>query len=104
MPDYISNIFLLMSLVSEPSTTEKFKADYNKMSIRYGDMKKQLAEDMVKFITPIREKAESIYNDKTYLQQVIEEGGENARASAEATIKEARELSGLNYFSTRRSN
>ena len=44
MPDYISNLFLLMQLVSDSSTTEKFRNDFNKASIRYGDMKKQLAE------------------------------------------------------------
>ena len=47
-----------MKLVSEESTIEKFEEDFNNCTIRYGDMKKQLAEDMVKFIAPIREKAE----------------------------------------------
>ncbi len=104
MPEYISNLFLLMDLVSEASTATRFREDFNKMQIRYGDMKKQLAEDMVKFIKPIREKAEAIYADKEYLRKIIEEGGEKARASAESTIREARELAGLNYFSTSRSN
>ena len=104
MPEYISNLFLLMDLVSEPATAEKFRSDFNQASIRYGDMKKQLAEDMVKFITPIREKAEAIYTDHNYLKKVISEGGEKARSSAESTIKEVREMMGLNYFSTRISN
>ena len=51
-PDYIENIFGLMKLVSEPGTVAKFETDYNNCSIRYGDMKKQLGEDMVKFISP----------------------------------------------------
>ncbi len=98
MPDYIQNLFQLMSLVSEPSAVEKFTSDFNNASIRYGDMKKQLAEDMVQFITPIRQRAEQIYNDKTYLKTVIEEGAEKARASAAKTIEQAREMIGLNYF------
>jgi tryptophanyl-tRNA synthetase len=61
-------------------------------------MKKQLAEDMVQFITPIRGKAETIYEDKSYLKRVIEEGAEKARASANKTIEKARELIGLNYI------
>lgn len=104
MPDYISNLFLLMQLVSDSSTTEKYTTDFNKAAIRYGDMKKQLAEDMVRFIAPIREKAESILNDRSYLQKIIKNGGEKAMVSAEATIKEVRELTGLNYFSTGGSN
>ncbi len=63
-PDYIENIFLLMKLVSEEEVLKKFDDDYNNCTIRYGDMKKQLAEDMVKFIAPIREKAESIYHNE----------------------------------------
>src|SRR6476619_680233 len=54
MPDYIKNIFQIMSLVSEASTLQKFTDDFNSTTIRYGDMKKQLAEDMVRFIAPIR--------------------------------------------------
>ena len=59
-PDYIQNLFLLMSLVSEPATVAVFEKDYDNGSIRYGDMKKQLAEDMVRFIAPIRRKTEAL--------------------------------------------
>jgi tryptophanyl-tRNA synthetase len=98
MPDYIQNIFGLMALVSSQDTLEKFTSDFNKASIRYGDMKKQLAEDMVSFIAPIREKANAIYNDEAYLKAVLEEGAEKARASAGETIRLTREMMGLKYF------
>jgi tryptophanyl-tRNA synthetase len=98
MPDYIKNIFQLMSLVSEESTVQKFRDDFNNANIRYGDMKKQLAEDMVKFIAPIREKARSIRNDEAYLKKIVQQGAENAREGARQTIKQARQLVGLNYF------
>ena len=41
-------------------------------NIRYGDMKKHLAEDMVAFISPIREKAESIREDEGYLKKAFD--------------------------------
>jgi tryptophanyl-tRNA synthetase len=97
MPDYIQNIFQLMTLVSEEQTVARFREDFNKAEIRYGDMKKQLAEDMVQFIRPIREKADAIRQDKSYLEKIISEGAEKARASAIATIKEVRALVGLYY-------
>lgn len=97
-PDYIQNIFLLMKLVCLPDVIQKFEADYNNCTIRYGDLKKQLAEDMVAFITPIREKAESIRNDEAYLKQVMEQGAEKARASARATMELVRAAVGLNYY------
>lgn len=97
-PDYIENIFMLMKLVSAEDVLKKFDADFNSCTIRYGDMKKQLAEDMIKFIAPIREKAESIYRDEKYLAQVIEMGAEKARKSARATIQLVKEVMGLKYF------
>lgn len=97
-PDYIENIFLLMKLVSSEEVVKKFEEDYNRCSIRYGDMKKQLAEDMVRFIAPVREKAEAIRNDEKYLKEVMEKGAEKARKSARATMAQVREVMGLNYF------
>ena len=97
-PDYIENIFGLMKLVSSDDVIRKYDEDYNNCSIRYGDMKKQLAEDMVRFITPIREKATDIRNNETYLKEVMEMGAEKARKSARATMELVREAMGLNYF------
>lgn len=97
-PDYIQNIFLLMQLVSSAEVVQKFENDYANCIIRYGDMKKQLAEDMVKFISPIREKVEGILNNETYLKDVMEKGAEKAVKSAKATMAIVREAIGLQYF------
>lgn len=98
MPDYIQNIFQLLSLVSAESTIEKFRDDYNKMSIRYGDLKKQLAEDMIRFIAPIRERAGDLRRNEDYLKKVMQRGAEKARASAAATLAETRKRIGFDYF------
>jgi tryptophanyl-tRNA synthetase len=97
MPEEIKNLFQLMSLVSEEDTLKKFEHDFNESNIRYGDMKNQLAADMVKFITPIRSKANDIYNNKDYLKKLIRKGAEKARESAVKTIQSTRALAGLNY-------
>jgi tryptophanyl-tRNA synthetase len=97
-PEYIENIFLLMKLVSSKETLTYFEEKFNECSIRYGDMKKQLAEDMVKFISPIREKINAILNDEKYLQRVMKQGAEKSVATAETTMKLVRNALGLNYF------
>jgi tryptophanyl-tRNA synthetase len=91
-PDYIENLFTLLKLVSTSDVVEKFEQDYNNSStgnckIRYGDFKKQLAEDMVSFIQPIREKAADLQNNKNELEKIIQQGADKARASANETIK-----------------
>lgn len=96
-PDFIENIFGLMKLVSSDEVIKKFDDDYNNCTIRYGDMKKQLAEDMVNFIAPIRNKVNNILNDEKYLKEVMEKGAAKATASAKATMQLVREAMGLNY-------
>ncbi len=98
MPEYIKNIFLLMKLVSPQEVYDTYTNAYNDCTIRYGDMKKQLAEDMVNFIAPIREKAKDLQNNEDQLKKIMKEGAEKARASASKTIAEARKLMGINYY------
>lgn len=97
-PDYIENLFQLMRLVSSPDTVKKFDDDFNNCVIRYGDLKKQLGEDIAKFVAPIREKAAAIHNNETYLKEVMLKGAEKARISAQKTITLVRQAIGLNYF------
>jgi tryptophanyl-tRNA synthetase len=97
-PDYIENIFLLMELVSEPATISAFEEAYRGCTIRYGDLKKQLAEDMIRFMAPIREKAALLQKDTSYLEKVMKQGAEKARASAAATMSIVRKSMGLNSY------
>lgn len=96
-PDYILNLFDLMRLVSTADVIEKFEHDYQACTIRYGDMKKQLGEDMVAFISPIRNRVNTILQDEHYLKQVMEQGAEKARTSAKTTMELVRQAIGFNY-------
>jgi tryptophanyl-tRNA synthetase len=98
MSESVANLFLLLSLVSPADTIQQFESDYRAGTIRYGDMKKELAEGMVKFISPIREKAEAIRNNPVYLREVMEKGAAKARVSARVTLQLAKDAIGLTYF------
>jgi tryptophanyl-tRNA synthetase len=97
-PDYIENVFGLMKLVCAQEVITQYESDYDNCRIRYGDLKKQLGEDLVKFIAPIREKINIILPDKKYLKQVMEQGAEKANKSAGETMKLVREAIGLKYY------
>ena len=94
MAEPIANLFYLMELLSTPDTVEHFRAAYNDCTIRYGDLKKQLAEDVINFTNPIRERIIEIYNDEDYLRRVVKMGAEKARESASKTVREVREIIG----------
>ncbi len=94
----VENLFTIMSVVSDPETVKYFKDKHASCEIRYGDMKKQLAEDIVKFTGPIRDKINSILTDDKYLAKVVATGAERARESASKTIREVREIIGYKPF------
>lgn len=97
-PDYIQNIFMLMNLVCKQEVITKFEEDFNSCTIRYGDLKKQLAEDMIAFIAPIRQKTNDILENDDYLIEIMKLGAEKANYSASKTMNLVRTAMGLNYF------
>jgi len=97
-PQAIENLFSLMKIVTKPETIQHFDEQYNNCSIRYGDLKKQLAEDMVAFVSPLTEKIKELSSDNEYLHKVARLGAEKARESAAKTIKEVREIIGFKAF------
>jgi tryptophanyl-tRNA synthetase len=94
----IENIFALMKALSKPETFLFFEGEYNECRIRYGDMKKQLAEDAIIFTEPFREKIKEIGSNETYLSNVVKLGRDKAHESASKTIKEVREIIGFKKF------
>lgn len=97
-PTEIQNLFDLMQVVSSADTLTRFEDLYNKCQIRYGDFKKQLAEDMIIATAPIRERIEDIAKNEPYLRQVNRFGAIKARESAQKTLKEVREIIGFKKF------
>ncbi|MCL2561394.1 MAG: tryptophan--tRNA ligase [Rikenellaceae bacterium] len=95
MAEPIANIFAIMKAVSPASTYDFFLSAYNRCEIRYGDMKKQLAEDMIALVAPIRARIEEIKADGAYLHRVAAEGAARAAASADVTMRRVREIMGI---------
>ena len=97
-PDYIENLFTILKVVSTPDTVAFFEERWNKCEIRYGDFKKQLAEDIINVLSPIRERIIDIENDDAYLHKVAVAGAERARENASKTVREVREIMGFKAF------
>lgn len=94
----VVNLFDLMSYFSAADTVQHFENAYQSGTIRYGDMKKQLAEDIILFTSPFREKMMALAADEAYLKKVAALGAEKARASAAKTVREIREIIGFRSF------
>lgn len=94
-PEAIQNLFTLMDIVSDQTTFQHFNEKYNACEIRYGDMKKQLAEDIDNFCAPIRERILEIAANEEYLDKIAKLGAEKAAESAAKTIREVRQIIGF---------
>ena len=94
----VENLLTLMELTSAPEIVQSYRDAYADCSIRYGDMKKQLAEDILKVTTPIRERYHDIRNDEAYISRVVRKGAERARERAAKTLAEVRQVMGIRKF------
>ncbi len=94
----VENLFTLMNLVSGQEVVDHYRKAYADCSIRYGDMKKQLAEDILKVTLPIRERILDIRENDEYISKVVRSGAERAREVAAKTLREVREIMGIRKF------
>lgn len=97
-PDYIENLFTIMRVVSTDDVVSYYEEKWNSCDIRYGDMKKQLAADIIAVTTPIRKRILELEKDNDYLRKVVKEGAEKARENASKTIAGVRDIMGFKSF------
>lgn len=94
-PEVIQNLFTMLEIVSAKDTYDYFNEKWNDCSIRYGDLKKQLAADIAAAMAPIRERIEFYSKDVDLLDRIAKAGAEKARESAAATLREVRGILGF---------
>ena len=94
-PEVIENLFTFLRIASTPDTYQYFDEKWNDCSIRYGDLKKQIAQDLCTIVAPIRERIEQFSADTDLLDKIARDGAEVARQSARATIDEVRRIIGF---------
>jgi tryptophanyl-tRNA synthetase len=91
----VQNLFSLMKMVSAPETLEHYEELYNNCTIQYGYMKKQLAEDIIAFTKPLKEKILELENNPAYINKIAKDGAEKARISSRSTLDGVQEIMGL---------
>lgn len=94
-PEVIQNLFTFLSMVSEKETYDYFDEKWNDCSIRYGDLKKQIAQDIIKYTDPIRERIVEYSVNIDLMDKIAKEGAEKAHESAAKTLKEVRQIMGF---------
>jgi tryptophanyl-tRNA synthetase len=81
----ISNLLTIYSALSGRAVTA-IEDEY--AGHGYGDLKKDLADLVVDFVTPFRDRTLELLEDQQHLMDILEAGREQASAIAEATLRD----------------
>jgi tryptophanyl-tRNA synthetase len=91
----VANLLTFVSLFQGEEKRKEYETLYTSSGIRYGDLKKSLAEAIYEELKPIQAKRAELEANPEYVEKVIEDGAERAREIARETIKEVKEKMGL---------
>lgn len=92
MGDGVANLLAIYQAFTE-TTGEQVRAEFAGM--RYGDLKKRVAEAVVAGLEPIQQRYREITGDPAILERLLDEGADRVRPIAEATLRLAKERMGL---------
>ncbi|GAA3805203.1 tryptophan--tRNA ligase [Nocardioides panacisoli] len=81
----VSNLLTIFSALSGESVNALVDQYAGK---GYGDLKADLADLVVSFVTPFRERTLELLDDQAYLTSVLQKGAETAHGVADATLRD----------------
>jgi tryptophanyl-tRNA synthetase len=89
------NVFALLKLVASPEELTEWENRYRRGGMGYSEAKKRLAELLIDYFKPFREKRAELENNTDYVKEVLADGAKRARAVAAKTLAEVRKAVGL---------
>jgi len=91
----VANLLTFVSLFQGEAKRKEYETLYTSSGIRYGDLKKSLAEAIYEELKPIQAKRAELEANPEYVEQVINDGAKKAREIARETIREVKQKMGL---------
>jgi tryptophanyl-tRNA synthetase len=91
----VANLFAFLKLFGSEASYTQYEQDYKEKRIRYGEVKAYLSQAIFAELEPLQEKRKELEANTKYVDKVIREGAEKARAVASETVKEVKEKMGL---------
>lgn len=89
------NVFALLKLVAAPDELSEWDQKYRSGGIGYGAAKKRLAELLIEYFAPYRQKRAELADNPDFVEQVLKDGSERAGSVARQTLSRVRRAVGL---------
>ncbi|MEI6690424.1 MAG: tryptophan--tRNA ligase [bacterium] len=91
----VANLLKFVELFQDKDARIAYEKQYLAAGIRYGDLKTELADAIYKELAPIQAKRKELEANPKYVDEVIRDGTERARAIARVTLAEVKAKMGL---------
>lgn len=91
----VQNLLLLLKEFGTTELYEQFSKAEKDKTIRYGDLKKELAEAIGNYFAEFRKRRTELLHDPKKLMEIMERGALDAKKIAEKTMNEVRTLVGI---------
>jgi len=91
----VMNLMMLLKEFSDPTTYRQFLNEEETGTIKYAELKAQLAEDIARHFDAFRKKRAELADNNRYLEEILGEGMKEARAIARKTLDEVKRKMGL---------
>jgi len=89
------NVFALLKLVAQPEELAQWDQKYRAGGIGYGTVKKRLAELLIEYFKPYRQRRAELAGNLDFVEQVLRDGAERAGTVARQTLSKVRQAVGL---------
>lgn len=91
----VAALLQFIELFQGKERREEYEKQYESTGIRYGDLKKELAEAIYKELEPIQKRRMEFEQNPKQIEEILRDGASRARMIAEKSIIEVREKMGL---------
>ena len=91
------NLYQFHLLVSPEETQRRVAEECRQAQIGCVDDKRLIAERLIEFLAPIRERREALMKDRSTLLDVVREGSRRARERARETMEQVRSALSIGY-------
>ncbi|MEE8340566.1 MAG: tryptophan--tRNA ligase [Candidatus Neomarinimicrobiota bacterium] len=90
-------LFQIYSLFLNKNEIKELESRFDSPGLRYGDIKKELADKIISYFKSYREKREYLDNHQDYVINTLKEGAQKAAVEADKFLIKARSAMGLSY-------
>ena len=91
-------LFDLYSIFLDQKGKEELKERFTTPGLKYGEVKKELADVIWEYFAPYRERRQMFENDKGQVLSILKDGAAKAKGTASQYLELARKNAGLNYW------